>query len=161
MVIEQGAPILDRVVCGIQPLLDVFYVKDALVNAHLNGPLANTGIGGEWRWLMRFVMTNRDVIVGVAEERLGRLGSREKDVRSEIQAPTIPNIIDVFRVFPREGFPILWRLVRVLTIMPTTVACEQSFSYLKRTLHSNMGEETAKFFIISRLSLYNSNYELF
>ena len=125
MVIEQGAPILDRVVCGVGPLLDVFYVKDVVVGAHLNGPLANTGIGGEWRWLMRFVMRNRGVIMGVAEERLGRLSSRENDVRSEIQAPTIPNIIDAFRVFPRERFPLLWRLViRLLTIMPTTVACE-------------------------------------
>ena len=111
---------------------------------------------------MRFVATNRDVIMGVAEERLGRLSSREKDVRSEIQAPTNPNIIDVFRVFSRDCFPLMWRfVVRVLTIIPTTVACEQSFSYLKRTLHSNMGEETAKFFVISRLSLFNSNYELF
>ena len=123
MVIQQGAPILDRVVCGVQQLLDVFYVKDVVVGAHINGPLANMGIGGEWRWLMRFVTTNRDVIVAVAEERLGRLSSREKDVRCEIQAPTIPNIIDVFRVFPRDGFPFLWRfVVRVLTIMPTTVA---------------------------------------
>ena len=108
MVIQQGAPILDRVVCGVQQLLDVFYVKDVVVGAHINGPLANMGIGGEWRWLMRFVTTNRDVIVGVAEERLGRLSSREKDVRSEIQAPTIPNIIDVV-VYPLSGKPFLER----------------------------------------------------
>ena len=105
MVIEQGAPILDRVVCGVGPLLDVFYMKDALVNVHLNGPLANTGIGGEWRWLMRFVMRNRGVIMGVAEERLGRLSSREKDVRCEIKSPTIPNTMDSFRVFPKKASP--------------------------------------------------------
>ena len=161
MVIERGAPIVDRVVCGVLPLLDVFYVKDAFVNAHLAGPLANTGIGGEWGLLMRFVMSNRDTIVGAAEERFGRLSTRERDVRNEIQAPLTPNIIDVFRVFPRNSLPVLWRfVVRVLTIMPTTVACEQSFSYFKRTLHSNMSDVTAQSFIFSRLSLYNRNHEL-
>ena len=136
-------------------------MKDAIVNVHLTGPLSETEIGGEWGWFMRDVLSHRDVIVMAAGERLGPLSSREKDVRTEIQTPPTPSIIDVFGVLIRQNFSLMWRfVVRLLTIMPTTVACEQSFSNLKRTLHSNMGEETAKIFVISRLSLYNSNYEL-
>ena len=69
--------------------------------------------------------------------------------------------MDVFGVIPKSYFPSLWKcVVRVLTIMPTTVACEQSFSYFKRTYHSNMGEGTAKLFLMVRLKLYDKCYNL-
>ena len=58
----------------------------------------------------------------------------------------------MFGVIPKSYFPSLWKfVVRVLTIMPTTVACEQSFSSFKRTYHSNMGEGTAKVVLMVRL----------
>ena len=147
MVIEQGAPILDRVVCGVGPLLDVFYMKDALVNAHLNGPLADMGIGGEWGWFMRDVLSHRDDVVMAAGERLGRLSAREQDVRIVLGTPPTPSIIDSFRDLPREGFPLLRRLViRLLTIMPTTFACEQSFSYLKKDSSQQHGRRNGQEF---------------
>ena len=44
--------------------------------------------------------------------------------------PQISNLIDVFKIIPKGEFPRLWNFViRVETIIPTTVACEQSFCY--------------------------------
>ena len=78
-----------------------------------------------------------------------------------LQMPTVPSIVDAFQVIPKDSFPGLWRfVVRLLTIMPTTVPCEQSFSYFKRTLHVNMAEQTAKTLLFSRLTLFNYNYHL-
>ena len=46
---------------------------------------------------------------------------------------------DVFMVVERGKYPLLWREVMKLhTIIPTTVSCEQSFSVLKHSFHVNM-----------------------
>ena len=47
--------------------------------------------------------------------------------------------------------------MRNMAIMPTSVACEQSFSYFKRTRHINMGDKTAKFFLFARLNHYETD----
>ena len=78
-----------------------------------------------------------------------------------LQMPTAPNLTDAFDIIPKDQFPDLWRFaVRLLTILPTTVPCEQSFSYFKRTRHINMSEQTAKTLLYWRMSLYNYNYNL-
>ena len=95
------------------------------------------------------------------EQRLFLSSDREKELRRLLQTHTTSNLIDVFGVIARSYFPALWRfVVRVLTIMPTTVACEQSFSFFKRTYHHNMGEGTAKIFLMVRLKLYDKSYNL-
>ena len=89
------------------------------------------------------------------------MSSREMAMVNLLQIRPVPNLVDAFKAVPKDRFPLVWRfLVRTLTILPTTVACEQSFRYLKRTLHANMSETTAKYFLFSRLSLYNYNYNL-
>ena len=50
---------------------------------------------------------------------------------------------DVFMVVERTKFPLLWREVMKLhTIIPTTVSCEQSFSVMKHSFHVNMKTRT-------------------
>ena len=50
---------------------------------------------------------------------------------------------DVFMVIERGEYPLLWREVMKLhTIIPTTVSCEQSFSVMKHSFHVNMKTRT-------------------
>ena len=129
-------------------------MKDELVGPNLHGPFATLGIGHEWGTFMFNFMANYDVIKGLCEDRHELLSTRETRVGRLQRMPLDPNIIEAFGAIPRENFPALWRsVVRLLTIMPTTVSCEQSFSYFKRTLHANMSEQTARNFLFSRLSL--------
>ena len=88
------------------------------------------------------------------------LEGRKKTMDLRQIQPT-PNLIDAFEVIDVEDFTNLWRfLVRVHTIIPTTVACEQSFSFFKRTIHINMSDQTSKIFLTARLSHYNSDCNL-
>ena len=49
----------------------------------------------------------------------------------------------MFQVVERTKYPMLWtEVVKVKTIMPTTVSCEQSFSVTKRSFHANMNVNT-------------------
>ena len=50
---------------------------------------------------------------------------------------------DVFGVVDKVKYPLLWReTMKLRTIIPTTVCCEQSFSVVKHSLHHNMKNET-------------------
>ena len=51
-------------------------------------------------------------------------------------------LYEVFKVVDRRKFPVLWDVVlRVLSYIPTSVSCEQSFSVFKRRMHENMKRE--------------------
>ena len=57
-------------------------------------------------------------------------------------------LYEVFKVVDRTKFPILWDVVlRVLSYIPTSVSCEQSFSTLKRRMQENMKKENAFMFV--------------
>mgnify|MGYP004660603013 FL=1 len=82
-------------------------------------------------------------------------------MRRVLGFPTTTNITDALSTKQKELFPQLWRfVVRLLTIMPTTVECEQSFSYFKRTAHINMSEENAKNLLFTRLNLYETIFDI-
>ena len=50
---------------------------------------------------------------------------------------------DVFMVVERGKYPLLWReVMKIHTIIPTTVSCEQSFSVMKHSFHPNMKTRT-------------------
>ena len=54
------------------------------------------------------------------------------------------SLLDVFHFVHREEFPCLWGEVeKMLAVMPTTACCEQSFSVVKHSLHTNMAGPTA------------------
>ena len=61
-------------------------------------------------------------------------------------------IIDVFVIIQREKYPLLWKTtLKTLSLLPTSVECEQSFSGLKHKMHQNMAKETAfNLFLSSR-----------
>ena len=94
-------------------------------------------------------------------ERETALGMREKNVRHVLQMQKRATLIDVFHLVERDTYNNMWRfVVRLLTVIPTTVACERSFSFFKRTIHINMSEETAKNFLNARMGLYKRKYNL-
>ena len=147
--------------CGVDKLLDVFSMEFGLAAQHLQGPLFHLGLQEEWVLFMNAVRDRMRLVEAMTNERSGIMSSREMAMVNLLQIRPVPNLVDAFKAVPKDQFPLVWRfLVRTLTILPTTVACEQSFRYLKRTLHANMSETTAKFFLFSRLSLYNYNYDL-
>ena len=54
-----------------------------------------------------------------------------------------PSFQDAFLFIERGKYPLLWKeMVKLRTVMPTTVCCEQSFSVVKHALHCNMKNET-------------------
>ena len=111
--------------------------------------------------LARSLPTCRDLVLGRTEQ-MSRLFSRlENKLRDLLELPTTSNLDDVFGVLPKGSLPRLWRfVVRIHTIMPTTVACEQCFSYFKRTNHINISDQTAMVFLFARLYLYEKRYNL-
>ena len=78
-----------------------------------------------------------------------------------LQIQSRPDLADAFHVVEKWPFDKTWRfVVQMLTIIPTTVVCEPSFIFFKRTLHINMSEETAKILLMARLSHYDYDYDL-
>ena len=119
------------------------------------------GLQDEWIGFVDLITRLHNDVWRKTHEHEESLSSKEKNLRQLFETRVFPNLIDAFGVVERVDFPNLWRfVVRVLTIMPTTVGCEQSFSYFKRTQKINMTEETAKILLFARQSLYGKEYSL-
>ena len=70
---------------------------------------------------------------------------RFKDDQVDKDSPI--TLFDVFSVVEKTQFPILWEIVlRVLSSIPTSVSCEQSFCILKRRMPENMKKENGFLF---------------
>ena len=128
---------------------------------HLLGTFWLRGIEPEWGCLISRALDRRDQVLLRANQRSDCGTTRDKKMKELLQIQTTPNLTYAFHVVDTPDFPNLWRfLVRVHTIIPTTVACEQSFSFFKRTIHVNMSDQTSKIFWMARLSHYNYDYNL-
>ena len=161
MRIMEGAPLEGRERCGISPLLDVFNIRESLVPRHLSSCLSHLGLWEEWSRLFPEITKNWGDLTIFSHEREANLGEKERKIREDLRIPIMPNLLDVFQFSQKTSFPRLWRFfMRNMTIIPTSVACEQSFSYFKRTRHTNIGDETAKIFLMARLSHYDYDYNL-
>ena len=56
-------------------------------------------------------------------------------------------MLDVFKVVNPNNFPFLWEVVlKMMSVMPTSASCEQSFSRLRNKMHENMMMETSFLF---------------
>ena len=132
--ILNGAVVGDGTRCGISPLFDLFNVRRTPVTEQLSVSLPHLGVEQEWQRLVPLFTAYGGPILNKTQQRQWLLSENEVKLKTMLQTPMTTNLIDVFGVIGRGYFPSMWRfVVRVLTIMPTTVACEQSFSYFKRT----------------------------
>ena len=112
------------------------------------------GICDEWTRLDELAFRRLNDVFQKVAERETALGLREKNIRRVLQMQPMATLIDAFQLVERSSYSVLWLfVVRLLTVIPTTVACEQSFSFFKRTIHINMSEETAKIFLNARMGL--------
>ena len=146
MVIHPEAPIRDASRCGVPQLLEVFNMNHTTIPFHLVGTFLLNKIQHEWGTFMNRALWARDDVLAWTRERLARLTTTETKAMDLLDTRTLPNIIDAFHVIDRREFPYIWRfLIRVLTIIPTTVACVQSFSYFKRTIHTNIPRKRQRF----------------
>ena len=161
MMVLPGAPldVADR--CGLSPLLDIFNISRSTIPDHLVPTFRRLWISEEWSCFFVLAFLKKGEVLQATVERNQVYGRREREMRHLLQVPRTPNLVDAFGVVGKAGYNNLWQFfVRMLTIMPTTVACEQSFSFFERTIHTNMSEETAKFFLNGRMVLYERNYNL-
>ena len=75
-------------------------------------------------------------------------------LKKEEHAVETITLLDVFEEIGRDDYPELWNnVLQLLSLMPTSVGCEQSFSVLKHKLHTNMKKETAILFKQNHLRL--------
>ena len=89
------------------------------------------------KWFQEIVAKKEEIVRRVQTSNDGR----------QRQTQTI-TLLDIFKVIDRRSYPYLWKVVvRTVTIMPTTVSCEQCFSCLKHRLHENMLKENAFCFL--------------
>ena len=62
------------------------------------------------------------------------------------------NLDDVFRVVERSKYPLLWNeVIRINTIVPTSVSCERCFSVIKHSYHNNMKSNTLIAHVMNKL----------
>ena len=70
---------------------------------------------------------------------------REQDEENMQETITL---LDVFEKVERADYPDVWsEVLKLLSIMPTSVGCERTFSILKHKLHPNMKKENAIVFM--------------
>ena len=160
MNILRGAPIPDGSRCGLSDLLEVFNMRHTNLPFRLFGVVLLNGIQHEWGPLMSRALDRKDEVFSKSAQRLKSRSQREKTSQL-LQIGSSKKLTDVFHVLDKRHFNNTWRFViRVLTIMPTTVACEQSFSFFKRTIHINMSDQTAKIFLMARKNHFNHDFNL-
>ena len=67
----------------------------------------------------------------------------------QLYSTSIITLQDVFKIVEREKYPLRWKkMIDVISLMPTSASCEQSFSCLKHRLHENKNKRTAFNFVI-------------
>ena len=161
MRILPGAPNPDDSRCGVSQLLEVFNMRHTDVPTRLFNMFLLNGIQHEWGSFMFRALHRKDEVLARTHERPASLITRERETMELLQTPSTTNLIDAFHAIDRQGFyNILRFVVRALTIIPTSVACEQSFSFFKRTIHTNMSEQTSKIFLMARMNLFNYDFNL-
>ena len=159
--ISPQAPNVDVSRCGLFPLFELFNMKQTRSDSQSLGCVVGLQLVEEMERLTPSLFSEHDLILRKSVERMESCCSLEKRMRLLLGFPTTTNIMDALSTKQKELFPQLWRfVVRLLTIMPTTVECEQSFSYFKRTAHINMSEENAKNLLFTRLNLYETIFDI-
>lgn len=124
--------------CPFMVLVGIFVFPDDLIKHQMVNEFFLGGRYPEIEAISREIVTKKDEI------------GRQVQTSYQTQQRPTPTItlLDVFKVIDRRNYPFLWEVVvKTLTILPTTVSCEQSFSCLKHRLHENMLKETAFCFL--------------
>ena len=125
--------------CPLFEVVGLFIFPNDLIKKHQINPRFVGGKYPEIPHISREMLQRVDEIKNVI--------SRE---RKEESNSSIITLLDVFQILPRNRYPFLWHVtIRVLSFMPTSASCEQSFSCLRRRLHENMAKTTVFNFLLT------------
>ena len=124
--------------CSIQSAFDINNVPHFMVINNRIQPFVPPSMQREMIMLFHDINRQRDSILDKFWQRIARA---EELAGFEIVSRL--SLHDVFMVIERSKFPLLWReAMKLRTIIPTTVTCEQSFSVMKNLFHPNMKTTT-------------------
>ena len=122
--------------CPLLEMVGVFLFPDDFLRRRQINPLFINGQYPEIPLIAREILEN--------ENELSALKKPSQDEGKTNKTCQEITLFEVFKVIHKEKYPALWKLVlRALSFLPTTVGCEQSFSFLKRKMHQNMTKENA------------------
>ena len=134
MTFNSDGPVGDQTRCGLSELFLIFGIRFKDIPIELDRIFRTHGLQDEWVGFVDLITRLHNDVWRKSHEHEESLSSSEKNLRQLFETRVFPNLIDAFGVVERGAFPNLWRFViRILTIMPTSVECEQSFSFLNNT----------------------------
>ena len=127
--------------CPLFELVGLFLFPDDLIRRRQINPAF---LGPKYPEVRR---VSCKIIEREREIRMRKHNSSGSEQNEEYTQEPI-TLLDVFEEIGRDDYPELWNVVlQLLSLMPTSVGCEQSFSVLKHKLHTNMKKETAIIFM--------------
>ena len=122
--------------CPLLQMVGVFLFPNDLVRKRQINPLFINGQFPEIPLIAREILES--------ENELSAFKKSSQDDGEANKTCQEITLYEVFKVIRKEKYPALWKLVlRALSFLPTTVGCEQSFSFLKRKMHQYMSKENA------------------
>ena len=124
--------------CPFEMEVDLFTFPDGFIKRREINPYFIRGGFPEVEGILKEIVENKKTVT----EKMRQI--KDDEVRRE---STI-TLFDVFTVVVRTRYPFLWDMVlRVLSYIPTSVSCEQSFCILKRRMPENMKKENGFMFV--------------
>ena len=102
-----GMPVVDVSRCGVVPLLELFNIKKTETTSNLSLTLPHLGVAQEWENLSGDFDAISPSVATKTNERSATLRRLEREVWNLFETEIPTNIIDVFKVVPKERFPFL------------------------------------------------------
>ena len=123
--------------CPIADMFDVFAFDTSIK------PMPSTLFGNHQELMKEIAQARRELQQSLpTSEKLCEMRSPISDNLGFIVEMKW-TLFDCFHFIEREKYPLLWKEnVKLRTIIPTTVSCEQSFSVMKNTLHKTKSTAT-------------------
>ena len=142
--------------CSIRIQLEFHEFPDNLINNHLLPRGFPSFLNEEVQTITNDIVNNRERIVEAHKER-----TRLEALKTGNVGVGKITLCDVFKVLERTKFPLLWKeVIKMKTIMPTTVCCEQGFSVTKRAWHVNMATSTVIANVTNKIRMRTTLMEL-
>ena len=125
LTIRSEAPIVDCSRCGLTTHFDLFNLRLSRPEVQNLSRLLGLDLDVDMERIVPLLRFNRDLIQTKIDERSEGRTVLEKKMRRIMDFLITANIMDVLRTTPNSHLSRLWHfLVRLLTIMSTTVECE-------------------------------------
>ena len=127
--------------CPLFLNIGIFLLPDDLIRSRRINSFFLSGCFPEIQLVANEIIRNEVLIL-----ELFQAPSQQNEGVEEQNRPI--TLLDVFKVVDPNNFPFLWDVVlKMMTVIPTSVSCEQSFSRLRNKMHENMKIKTSFHFM--------------